>query len=153
MSGSGARAGQEARSHPLWREGGDFVAPTPHYVVMIAPYLLHLFTPIARIGNEIAIFAYLDSAGRLLGTRHVLSERIDVIDVPIRRVAGDALAFGAEQVVMAHNPPSGDAEPSRDDLLATRRVAAALNTLEIRLVDHFVLAGDRITSLRCRGLL
>ncbi|MFT3978435.1 MAG: JAB domain-containing protein [Sphingomonas bacterium] len=120
---------------------------------MIAPNLLHLFAPIARTGNEIAIFAYLDSAGRLLGARHVLSERIDAIHVPIRAVAGDALAFGAEQVVMAHNHPSGDAEPSRDDLLATRRVAAALNTLEIRLVDHLVLAGDRVTSLRGRGLL
>lgn len=120
---------------------------------MIGPHLLNLFTPIARTGNEIAVFAYLDSRGRLLGTRHVPSGRFDSIDVPIRMVAGDALAFGAEQVVMAHNHPSGDAEPSRDDLLATRRVATALGALEIRLVDHLVLAGDRITSLRGRGLL
>lgn len=120
---------------------------------MIDPHLIRLFAPIARTATEIAIFAYLDSRGRLLGVRHVPSSTIAKVDVPIRAIAGDALAFGAEQVVMAHNHPSGDAEPSRDDLAATRRIATALNALGIRLVDHLVLAGDAVTSLRARGLL
>lgn len=122
-------------------------------VAMIEPHLIPLFAPIARAATEIAIFAYLDSAGRLLALRHVPSQGTMEVEVPIRAIAGDALAFGAEQVVMAHNHPSGDPEPSRDDLATTRRIAAALNALGIRLVDHLVLAGDTVTSLRARGLL
>ena len=120
---------------------------------MIDLHMAQLFTPIAHAKTEIAIFAYLDSAGKLLALRHVPSGNISEMEVSIRAIAGDALAFGAERVVMAHNHPSGDAEPSRDDLIATRRVATALDALGIRLVDHLVLAGDAITSLRARGLL
>ncbi len=120
---------------------------------MIDPHLMRLFAPIACTATEIAIFAYLDSRGRVLGVRHVHSSTVAEVDVPIRAIAGDALAFGADQVVMAHNHPSGDPEPSRDDLAVTRRIATALNALGIRLVDHLVLAGDRAISLRARGLL
>ncbi|WEK43499.1 MAG: JAB domain-containing protein [Candidatus Sphingomonas colombiensis] len=115
--------------------------------------MARLFMPIARAQTEIAIFAYLNSAGQLLALRHVPSGNVAEVEVPIRAIAGDALAFGADQVMMAHNHPSGDAEPTRDDLATTRRIATALDALGIRLVDHLVLAGGSITSLRARGLL
>ena len=54
---------------------------------------------------------------------------------------------------MAHNHPSGNAEPSRNDLTVTRRIAMVLAALGIRLVDHLVFGGSNIVSLRARGLL
>ena len=120
---------------------------------MIDPLMIGLFAPISRAATEVAAFAYLDAGGRLLALRHVPSGEALRVEVAIRTIAGDALAFRADLVVMAHNHPSGDAEPSRDDLMATGRIATALEALGIRLVDHLVLAGDARTSLRARGLI
>jgi DNA repair protein RadC len=115
--------------------------------------LAAIFTPIARGARETVAFAFLDRAGRVLGLRHCASGRLEKVYVPVRVVAGDAISLGAHMVVMAHNHPSGDAEPSRDDVSATRRIGRALDALGVRLVDHLVLAGDAVTSLRARGLL
>jgi len=116
-------------------------------------YLVHLFAPIACATIEIAAFAYLDSTGRVLGLRHISADDPRRIELSIRAIVRDALAFGADQVAMAHNHPSGDAEPSHDDLAVTRRIATVLNALGIRLVDHLVFGRSTFTSLRARGLL
>ena len=79
--------------------------------------------------------------------RHVVGGR-DQVAISIRTVAVDALAFGATGVVFAHNHPSGDATPSARDVAFTRALAAGLRTLEVVLLDHLVIAGDRVTSLR-----
>lgn len=130
------------------------ITPSCRFAVgMIDPHMITLFAPIARNATEVAVFAYLDADGRLLGLRHLPSLSAGTIEVPVRAVASDALAFRARQVVMAHNHPSGDAEPSGDDLITTRRLARALDALGVRLVEHLVLAGDRVTSFRERGLL
>ncbi|WP_232090891.1 JAB domain-containing protein [Sphingomonas sp. HMP9] len=84
--------------------------------------------------------------------RHVVGGR-DHVAISIRTIAVDALAFDAVGVVMAHNHPSGDATPSARDLAFTRALAAGLRTLEVVLVDHLVIAGDRVTSLRTMGVV
>lgn len=84
--------------------------------------------------------------------RHVVGER-DQVAVSIRTVAVDALTFGAVGVVMAHNHPSGDATPSARDVAFTRALAAGLRTLEMVLLDHLVIAGDEVTSLRAVGVV
>ena len=71
-----------------------------------------------------------------------------------REIARGALVADAHSVVLAHNHPSGDPEPSREDRLATQRVCAALDTVGVRLVDHLVFgAPDRWVSMAARGLL
>jgi DNA repair protein RadC len=114
---------------------------------------VHLFAPTASAGVEVAVFAFLDARGGLLGMRHIPSSSFSAVDVPIRTVVADALAFDARAVVMAHNHPSGDPEPSAQDLRVTRRIAITLDALGVRLIDHLVLAGDVVTSFRARGLL
>lgn len=112
-----------------------------------------LFASLANERTEVAGFAYLDPKWRLLGLRHARSQAVDIIDVPLRAIAADALAFDATGLVMAHNHPSGDASPSAADLDVTKRLARALDALGVRLVDHLVLAGDSVTSFRALGLL
>lgn len=102
---------------------------------------------------EVVVFAFLDAQNRLLGTRHVPSSRFASADVPIRSVISDAIAFDARGLMMAHNHPSGDPEPSQQDLRFTRHLAVALDALGIRLIDHLVLTRDVVTSFRARGLL
>ncbi len=84
--------------------------------------------------------------------RHVVGGR-DQVAISIRTVAADALAFGAVGVVMAHNHPSGDATPSAQDVAFTRALGAGLRTLEVVLLDHLVIAGDEVTSLRTMGVI
>lgn len=112
-----------------------------------------LFSAVADATHEVAGFAYLDPEWRLLGMRHSLPGSADAVDLPLREVARDALAFDAAHVVMAHNHPSGDPTPSRADIAATRRIARALGALGVGLADHLVLTKDSFVSLRERGLL
>lgn len=116
-------------------------------------HLADVFAPIACATLEIVAFAYLDSAGRVLGMRHIRTGSALCVEVPIRAVVRDALSFDAQQVAMAHNHPLGNAEPSRNDLTVTRRIAMVFAALGIRLVDHLVFGGSNIVSLRARGLL
>jgi DNA repair protein RadC len=112
-----------------------------------------LFACLGDEPEEVMAFAYLAGDQRVLGMRHARSGSVDRLVLPIRDIAADALAFGAVAVVMAHNHPSGDPAPSVADREATRLLARALATLEIRLVDHLIVASGGITSFRQLGLL
>jgi len=114
---------------------------------------LALFAGLARETVEVAAFAFLDGDRRLLGMRHTRSTLRDAADVPIRAVASDALAFGAAAVLMAHNHPSGDPAPTQADHEVTRRLARALEALDVELLDHLVIAHGSMTSFRALGLL
>lgn len=112
-----------------------------------------LFGSLAGAPVETAAFAFLARDGRLLGMRHLRGNCIDTVDLPVRRVVADALAFDAAAVVMAHNHPSGDPRPSAADRRTTRRLLAALGSVEIRLVDHLVLAPGGAASFLALGWL
>jgi DNA repair protein RadC len=112
-----------------------------------------LFARLAQEQTEVAVFAYLAADGRLLGMRHARSAHCDRLALPLRDIAADAIAFDARGVVMAHNHPSGDCTPSLADREATRQLAKALAALEVRLLDHLIVAGNRVTSFRTLGLL
>ena len=115
--------------------------------------LERLFAPLRDSRLEMAVFALFDPAGNVLGLRHCTSASLLQIDVSITTIASDAIAFRASQAAMAHNHPSGDPAPSQDDLVVTRRIAAALDALGVRLFDHLVIAGAVATSLRASGQL
>jgi DNA repair protein RadC len=114
---------------------------------------LRLFAPIATLTREVAVFAYLDRDWRLLGMRHGPAGARHSAMIPVREVTRDVLAFEARLVLMAHNHPSGDPNPSQDDVAATRRLARTLAAIGVSLIDHLVLAGTRNASLRAAGLL
>ncbi|MBX3565731.1 MAG: DNA repair protein [Sphingomonas sp.] len=112
-----------------------------------------LFAALVDEAKETAAFAYLDAEQRVLGMRHMHSDSHDRLDLPIRAIAADALAFDAVAVVIAHNHPSGDSTPSAADREATRRLARALDGLGIRLLDHLVISRNGFSSFRALGLL
>ncbi len=111
-----------------------------------------LFRALDFAACEMVGIAYLDPKRRILGLRHVAGGRGHV-GLSIRRIAADALAFDAAAVVLAHNHPSGDSRPSERDLAFTRALAAGLAAVAVELVDHLVIGGDSVTSLRAIGTL
>ena len=78
---------------------------------------------------------------------------IDSASVYPREIVKAALNSNAAAVILAHNHPSGNPEPSQADIALTKRVQTALQTIDVRLLDHLVVGGTTSVSLAERGLL
>ena len=103
--------------------------------------------------NETVFLLCLDAKCKLLSCKEVGEGSVNSANIPIRRVVELALAVNATTVVLAHNHPSGIAVPSKEDVQTTYQVAAALDTVDITLADHIIVADDDYVSLRQVGLL
>jgi DNA repair protein RadC len=90
----------------------------------------------------------LDGSHRLIRNHEVSLGTSRQAPVEPAEILRTALLDRAEEILVYHNHPSGEAEPSRDDLALTRRLAAAAATVGVPLVDHVVVAGSRWRSLR-----
>lgn len=112
-------------------------------------YLVPLFSGLSL---ETVYLLCLDAKCKLLRCERVGEGSVNSAAVPIRRIVEIALASNASTVVLAHNHPSGLAIPSGDDISTTRRVAAALDAVEVGLVDHIVVADNEFVSLAESGL-
>ena len=96
---------------------------------------------------------YLDNHLRLLEYRVVFRGAVNYCTMSPREIVKDALELNATAIIMAHNHPSGNSEPSRADIDATMSVKKALKLFDIKLVDHFVIGKREITSLVESGLI
>ena len=96
--------------------------------------------------------AHLDDQARCLHlSRHDGDETGAAF--PLRSIVADAALHRSAGIVLAHNHPSGDPQPSQADCRATRRLAAAAEALDCVIVDHLVFAGTGCASFRQLGLL
>jgi DNA repair protein RadC len=95
----------------------------------------------------------LDTKHRVLRTTVVTVGTVDASIVHPREIFREAASAGAAAIVLFHNHPSGDPEPSQDDVVLTRRIAAAGILMGIDVVDHVILADARYCSMREKGLL
>ena len=96
---------------------------------------------------------YLDTQNRVLEERRITVGLLDVSLVHPREVFRPALALPARSVLLVHNHPSGDPEPSPEDVEVTRQLAASGELLGVPVRDHVVLGDGRYVSLRERGLM
>lgn len=103
--------------------------------------------------RERCVAALLDTKHRLLEVVTVSVGSVDHTFMSPREVFRDALLANASALVLAHNHPSGDPEPSRDDQQLTRRLSRAGELVGVDLLDHLVVGGDRWVSLARRGAL
>jgi len=102
---------------------------------------------------EVFVGMFLDSQNRVLAAEELFRGTLAQTSVYPREVVKAALARNAAAMIFAHNHPSGVAEPSRADELLTQALKQALALVDIRTLDHFVVAGSRLTSFAERGLL
>ncbi len=103
--------------------------------------------------HEVFVGLFLDSQNRLLAADELFRGTLAQTSVYPREVVKAALARNAAAMIFAHNHPSGVAEPSRADELLTQALKQALALVDIRTLDHFVVAGGRLVSFAERGLL
>jgi DNA repair protein RadC len=108
---------------------------------------------LATRDHEIFAVLFLDNRHRVIEFVPLFRGTIDGASVHPREVITEALARNAAAVILAHNHPSGVAEPSQADELITNRLRAALALVDIRVLDHFVVTGDAIVSFAERGLI
>ena len=108
---------------------------------------------IRNLGHELFGCLYLDNRHRVLRFDEMFRGTIDGTSVYPREVVKEALAINAAAVILAHNHPSGVAEPSQADERITKRLKSALELVDIRLLDHLIIGDGETTSMANRGLL
>lgn len=96
---------------------------------------------------------FLDVKNRLIDAKEMFRGTLTHTAVYPREVVKEALARNAASVMLAHNHPSGTPEPSESDLLLTRALMQALALVDIRILDHFVVAGHQVHSFAEHGQL
>lgn len=112
----------------------------------------YLASRMKDLRNETVYLLCLDAKCKVLCCKKVGEGSVNSAAVPIRRIVEIALGANASTVVLAHNHPSGIAVPSDADKLTTRKVAAALSAVDIRLADHVVVAEGDFVSMVHSGL-
>jgi len=112
-----------------------------------------LFAHIRDLEHEVFCCLYLDNRHRLLHFAQLFRGTIDGASVHPREIVKQALRFNSAAVIVAHNHPSGIAEPSQADELITHRIRDALALVDIRLLDHIVVGDGVAVSLAERGLV
>jgi len=106
------------------------------------------------LGYEVFIVMYLDACNRLIAAEELFRGTINQTSVYPREVVKSALAHkNATAIIGAHNHPSGSAEPSRSDELITRDLKDALALVDIKMLDHMIVAGPEVVSMAERGLI
>ncbi|MCH8071005.1 MAG: DNA repair protein RadC [Proteobacteria bacterium] len=103
--------------------------------------------------HEVFCCLYLDNRHRVLCFEELFRGTIDGTSVYPREIVKQALAVNAAAIILAHNHPSGVAEPSQADERITRRIRSALELVDIRLLDHLIIGDGTSTSLASRGML
>jgi DNA repair protein RadC len=128
----------------LKREG-CFNSPT-----VVREYLAAHF---AGLEYEVFVVLFLDAQNRLIEAMDMFRGTLTQTSVYPREVVREALIRNAASVILAHNHPSGLAEPSRADELLTKSLQTALGLIDVRVLDHFVVGGAEAVSFAERGLL
>ena len=103
--------------------------------------------------HEVFAVLFLDGQHRLLRLEELFHGTLSQTSVYPREVVRRALALNAGAVILAHNHPSGVAEPSRADEFLTQTLKSALQLVDVRVLDHLVVGQGQVISFAERGLL
>src|SRR5690242_12226628 len=113
----------------------------------------YLRLALASREHEVFVCLWLDAQHKVIAIEEPFRGTLTQTSVYPREIVKAALRRNAAAVIFAHNHPSGAAEPSRADELLTQALKQALALVDIRTLDHFVVAGNRVVSFAERGLL
>lgn len=105
------------------------------------------------LGHEVFMALFLDAQNRVLAREELFRGTLTQTSVYPREVVKRALAHNAAGIILAHNHPSGVAEPSQADRWLTDQLKTALGLVDVRVLDHFIVAGSKGLSFAERGWL
>ena len=107
----------------------------------------------AGLEHEVFIVLYLNANHALIEAVQLFRGTLTQTSVYPRELVKGALERNAASIVVAHNHPSNREDPSLADEVLTKSIASALSLVDVRVLDHFIVAGDRTVSFSERGLL
>ncbi len=113
----------------------------------------YLRLQLAPLPHEVFAVLFLDAQHRLIALEELFRGTLTQTSVYPREIVKRALALNAAALILAHNHPSGMAEPSPADELLTQALKQALALVDVRVLDHLVVGGAGAVSLAERGLL
>ncbi len=113
----------------------------------------YLRLTLARRGHEIFAVLFLDAQHRLIACEEMFRGSLTQTSIYPREIVKQALRHNCAAVILAHNHPSGVAEPSRADEALTQALQSALALIDVRVLDHIVVAASQAVSFAERGLL
>jgi DNA repair protein RadC len=113
----------------------------------------YLRLAIGARAHEVFVCIWLDAQHRVIKFEEPFQGTLTQTSVYPREIVKAALACNAAAVIFAHNHPSGAAQPSQADELLTANLKEALALIEVRVLDHFIIAGSQAVSFAERGLL
>jgi DNA repair protein RadC len=108
---------------------------------------------LGSLSREVFVVLFLDAQNRMIMSEEMFSGTLTQTSVYPREVVKKALHHNAASVIFAHNHPSGIAQPSQADELITKQLKQALALVDVRVLDHFIVAGNTTFSFVERGLL
>jgi DNA repair protein RadC len=113
----------------------------------------YLCLKLGGMTREVFVVLFLDAQNRVMAQEELFAGTLTQTSVYPREVVKRALHHNSAAVIFAHNHPSGVAEPSRADELLTKALKDALALVDVRVLDHFVIAGNAALSFAERGLI
>ena len=113
----------------------------------------YLVFKLGSLTKEVFLVLFLDTQNRLLASEEMFSGSLSETSVYPREVVKRALHHNAASVIFAHNHPSGIAQQSQADELITKQLKQALVLIDVRVLDHFIVAGNNTLSFSERGLI
>ncbi len=116
----------------------------------VREFLIHR---IGGLDHEVFVVLFLDAQNRLIAADELFRGTLTQTSVYPREVVKHALAHNAAAVIFAHNHPSGACEPSRADEQLTNILRQVLALIDVRVLDHFIVAATKTLSFAERGLL
>jgi len=111
-----------------------------------------LMSRLSYEGQEQFVVLVLDTRNRVIHERTLYTGTLNTSIIRIAEVFGVAMQYNAAAIIVAHNHPSGDPDPSPEDVALTRRLVEAGKLIEINVLDHVIIGRNRYVSLRERGL-
>jgi DNA repair protein RadC len=120
-----------------------------------SPRAVRQYLSLHYAGHEREVFCclFLNNRHQLIALEEMFQGTVDGASVHPREVVKRALRLNAASVILAHNHPSGVAEPSHADELITVRLRDALALVDIRVLDHLIVGGTTVVSLAERGVI
>ncbi|MEM7664213.1 MAG: DNA repair protein RadC [Pseudomonadota bacterium] len=113
----------------------------------------YLAVDMAHLTVERVRILYLDTKNKLIDDHHLGDGSIDEASIHPREVIRKAMDVGASAMILVHNHPSGNPEPSRADIQITKRIAEAGRLLGVTVHDHVIVGREGHVSLRAKGLI
>ena len=127
------------------RKGTGFTSPR-----VTADYLR---VRLSTLDHEVFCVIYLTNSYQFIACEDLFRGTIDAAAVYAREVLKQALRHNAVAVILAHNHPSGVAEPSHADIEMTKQLKLALALIDIKVLDHLIIAGGDTVSFAERGII